>query len=95
MVDADSHLIEWLLHESNITRYKISKDVNIAESTLSRIASGETPMDAMRFGYARKLTEYARSIQEQQGLALYDKNQRIIEETSKEEGGKNEQCTTK
>ncbi|WP_078598410.1 helix-turn-helix domain-containing protein [Evansella clarkii] len=63
MAEADSRLIEWLLHDSGVSRYKISKDVGISESTLSRIAKGETPMDVVRFGYARKLTEYARSIQ--------------------------------
>lgn len=62
MVDADSRLIEWLFHESGITRYKISKDLGVSESTLSRIASGNTPMDAVRFGLAHKLTAYARSV---------------------------------
>jgi transcriptional regulator with XRE-family HTH domain len=66
MAEADSRLIEWLFHESGITRYKISKDIGISESTLSRIANGETPMDAVRFGYARKLTNYARSVQSSQ-----------------------------
>ncbi|MCC2252727.1 hypothetical protein JUJ52_22660 [Virgibacillus sp. AGTR] len=75
MTDADSRLIEWLFHESNITRYKISKDVGISESTLSRIASGETPIDAVRFGYARKLTEYARLVKySQHAQALLDKD---------------------
>ena len=63
MAEADSRLITWLLHDSGVTRYKISKDIGISESTLSRIANGETPMDAVRFGYASKLTDYARSIQ--------------------------------
>lgn len=65
MVDADSRLIEWLLdvNKSGVTRYKISKDIGVSESTLSRIANGHTPMDAVRFGLAHKLTDYARSIQ--------------------------------
>lgn len=63
MAKADSRLITWLLHDSGVTRYKISKDIGISESTLSRIANGETPMDAVRFGYASKLTDYARFIQ--------------------------------
>jgi len=61
-VEADSRLIHWLLHESGETRYAISKAIGISESTLSRIASGETPMNAVRFGFAHKLTEYARTI---------------------------------
>lgn len=61
-VKADSNLIEWLLHESGVSRYKISKDIDISESTLSRIANGETALDAIRFGLAHKLTDYARDI---------------------------------
>lgn len=68
MAEADSRLITWLLHDSGVTRYKISKDIGISESTLSRIANGETPMDAVRFGYASKLTDYARSIQPPGGI---------------------------
>ena len=56
---ADSKLIHWLLHDSKISKYQISKDTGISESTLSRIASGETKMDAVRFGFAHRLTEYA------------------------------------
>lgn len=67
MAEADSRLISWLLQDSGVTRYKISKDIGISESTLSRIANGETPMDAVRFGYASKLTDYARSILEPSG----------------------------
>lgn len=67
MAEADSRLISWLLQDSGVTRYKISKDIGISESTLSRIANGETPMEAVRFGYASKLTDYARSILEPSG----------------------------
>lgn len=63
LVEADSRLIHWLLHDSGVSRYHISKALGISESTLSRIVSGETSMDALRFGYARKLTDYARSLQ--------------------------------
>jgi predicted transcriptional regulator len=62
MANADSRLIKWLLNESGVSRYRISKDVGISESALSRIAKGETPMDAVRFGNASKLTDYARSV---------------------------------
>lgn len=73
MAEADSKLIEWLLHESGVSRYRISKDVGITESTLSRIANKETPMDAVRFGYARRLTDYARSVQSQRSSGNEDK----------------------
>lgn len=75
MVDADSRLIEWLFHESEISRYKISKDTGISESTLSRIASGYTQMEAVKFGLAHKLTEYARSVQSKALRAEKDKEE--------------------
>lgn len=60
MTWADSRLIYWLLHETKISRYQISKDTGISESTLSRIFSGDTPLERVQFGYAHTLTEYAR-----------------------------------
>lgn len=66
MVRADSELIRWLLHDSGISRYQISKEVGITEATLSRITHGETPMDRVSFGYAHKLTEYARKVKQEQ-----------------------------
>ena len=67
IVEADSRLIHWLLHDSGVSRYRISKLVGISESTLSRIAGGETPMDAVRFGYAHKLTACARDLRRERG----------------------------
>lgn len=60
--EADSRLIHWLLHESGLSRYYISKEIGISESTLSRIASGDTPIDSVRFGSAHKITDYARLV---------------------------------
>lgn len=60
---ADSRLINWLLYESGISRYAISRDVDISESTLSRIVNGSTSIEHMRFGYAHKLTAYAKELQ--------------------------------
>lgn len=62
---ADRGMIEWLLKKSGVTCYQISKKSNVGESTLSRITSGETSMDAIRFGTAIKLTEYAKKIQDE------------------------------
>lgn len=59
---ADSQLISWLLHESGVSRYKISKDTGITESTLSRLVHGQTHIKNMQFGYAVHLTEYARNL---------------------------------
>ena len=65
-VRADGALIKWLLHESGVSRYKISKDLGISEATLSRLTRDEVPLASIRFGYASMLTEYAREIQAEQ-----------------------------
>lgn len=62
MAVANSERIRWLFYDSGITRYQISKDTGIPESTLSRIASGLTQMDAVSFGIARRLTTYAEAV---------------------------------
>lgn len=56
---ADSALIEWLMHESGISRYAISKATGIGQATLSDLATGKTSIDKMTLGNAIKLTEYA------------------------------------
>lgn len=59
---ADSALIEWLIHESGISRYAISKATGIGQATLSDLATGKTSIDKMTLGNAVKLTEYAEKI---------------------------------
>lgn len=73
---ADSRLIEWLLNQSGVSNYQISKKSKIGESTLSRISSGETSMHSIRFGTAIKLTEYARMIHKERmgaGMVNFEK----------------------
>lgn len=71
-VTASSDLIHWLLYESEISRYKISKETGISEATLSRIANKDTPIDQVRFGSAHKLTAYAKEVQaKQKGLITH------------------------
>lgn len=67
-VQADSRLINWLLHDSKLSRYHISKEIGISESTLSRIANGDTPLVAVRFGNAQLLTDFARQVQKKRRL---------------------------
>lgn len=62
---ADEQLIHWLLHESNVTRYRISKDTGITQSTLSRLYNGITNIERMRLGHAITLTMYAKQIKEE------------------------------
>lgn len=59
IIYADSELIIWLLHESGLTRMYIAEESGVAESTLSRIADGTTPLNKIRLGTACMLTDYA------------------------------------
>lgn len=59
---ADSEMIQWLLFESGITRYKISKDTGVPDNTLADLATGKTKLERMKFLTAAKLTEYADAI---------------------------------
>lgn len=85
MATADSGLITWLFEDSGISRYQISKDTGIPESTLSRIAGGVTTMDVVSFGIAARLTGYAegkrhsRAYLDEYGEVNYlDETERVI-----------------
>lgn len=66
---ADSELIRWLLEDSGISRYRISKDTGVSETTLSRLNSGDIQLDSIRYGFAKALTGYARKTQDIQNVA--------------------------
>lgn len=66
ILKADSGLIQWLLFESGITRYKISKDTGVPDNTLADLATGKTKLERMKFLTAVKLTEYAEQIKKDQ-----------------------------
>lgn len=59
---ADKRKIEWLLYESGVTMYQISKNTEIDQATLSRINSGKTDIEKLPFYVASKLTNYAKKI---------------------------------
>lgn len=65
MAKADSELIDWLIWDSGISRYRISKETHVSESTLSRITNGDTPLHLVGFGTASRLTEYAKKLKQQ------------------------------
>lgn len=67
-LDANGASIHWILHESDVTKYRISKDTGISESTLSRLASGFIPIPQMRFEYAHILTQYAHMVQAERDM---------------------------
>lgn len=59
MLKADEELIKWLLFDSGITRYRISKDTGIPSNTLSDLATGKSKLESIKFVTAAKITEYA------------------------------------
>lgn len=59
----DGELIYWLLYESGISRYRIASAIRVADSTVSRIARGETPIETVSLENASRLTAYAKKVQ--------------------------------
>lgn len=55
---ANGRIVMWLLNDSGRSRYRISKDTGITEGALSRIASGDTSIEAVKFINAHILTQY-------------------------------------
>ncbi|MFW3626010.1 XRE family transcriptional regulator [Aerococcus viridans] len=55
---ADLSIIKELLDTK--TGYKIAKDTDIPQQTISRFQTGTTPIENMKLGVAMKLTEYAK-----------------------------------
>ena len=55
---ADLSIIKELLDTK--TGYKIAKDTDIPQQTISRFQIGTTPIKNMKLGVAMKLTEYAK-----------------------------------
>jgi len=67
LTQADSKLIYWLLHDSGISNVEISRKTKISEATISRIKQGATSMEAIKFGYAMELTNYAQILRSEEG----------------------------
>lgn len=57
---ANLDLIEWVFE--NQSRYRISKDTSISQSTIPRFQTGESKFDNMRLSHAITLTNYAMSL---------------------------------
>ncbi len=56
---ADEDLIRWLLDNSGMTIYRISKDSGIPVMTITDLARGNTSMEKITFKTASDLTEFA------------------------------------
>ena len=60
-MEANLKDIKWLLE--NVTQYKISKEVDVSQSTISLLRSGKRKINKLSFELACKLTEYSREVQ--------------------------------
>lgn len=60
-MEANLKDIEWLLE--NVTQYRISKEIDISQSTISLLRSGKRKINKLSFELASKLTEYSRKLQ--------------------------------
>lgn len=60
-MEANLKDIEWLLE--NVTQYKISKEIDISQPTISLLKSGKRKISKLSFELACKLTEYSRKVQ--------------------------------
>ncbi len=60
-MEANLKDIEWLLE--NVTQYKISKEIDISQPTISLLKSGKRKISKLSFELACKLTEYSREVQ--------------------------------
>ncbi|WIF95002.1 helix-turn-helix domain-containing protein [Caminicella sporogenes] len=47
-----------LLQEKNISGYKLAKEINIPQQTISDYVSGKISFDSMKIGVAKKIADY-------------------------------------
>lgn len=65
---ANSELIKWLLEESEVTKYRISKATGIHQTTLSNLENGTSLIENLSFKNAIVLTKYAEMIKEEKKM---------------------------
>ena len=59
---ADLSLIKWILNDSGLSRYQISKETGIHITTLTNLVEGKSLIENLSFKNAAALTEYAEKI---------------------------------
>lgn len=78
---ADSTLIEWLLHASDVSKYSISKSTSIHITTLTNVETGTSLIENLSFKNAAALTEYAEKIMKEEGIMnIWKRNGYTVEE---------------
>jgi len=71
---ADSSLILWLLEESGVTKYGISKATGIHITTLTNLTDGTSHIVNLSFKNAAALTEYAEKIKGEKAMRTLEMN---------------------
>lgn len=73
--------IYWLLHDSDISKYSISKATGIHITTLTNIETGSSLIENLSFKNAAALTEYAEKIMKDGGIMnIWKRNGYTVEE---------------
>lgn len=79
-MNAEQEKIQWLLHESGESMYKVAKETGITQATLSRLKSGITSLEKLPFEKAAKLTTYAKQIRGGNNMRTWErKGYEVIE----------------
>lgn len=58
--------VQWLMHESGVTMYRVSKETGINPSQLSRIKSGEYELENLTIRNGLNLQTYARNLRKEE-----------------------------
>ena len=78
---ADQNLIAWLLTESGLSKYAISKATGIHQTTLANLEDGTSLIENLSFKNAAALTEYAElKIKEENKMKTWERKGYSVEE---------------
>lgn len=61
-------LIKWLLHDSGVTAYRISKDTELSATTVNRIVVEGRPIEGLTLKTANILEKYASNLKEEKEM---------------------------
>lgn len=77
-MNAEQEKIQWLLHESGESMYKVAKETGITQATLSRLKSGITSLENLPFEKAAKLTTYAKQIRGGNNMRTWERKRYVV-----------------
>ena len=80
-MNADLNLINWLMQESGLSKYSISKATGIHQTTLANLEDGTSLIENLSFKNAAALTEYAElKIKEENKMKTWERKGYTVEE---------------